>query len=133
MIIKMIQSDGSVRLFDRVLSPALHSGHHIQYPFPPTYLSKEPEKLHKWIEERVARPSKNHTRDLVLGVSAEELPISRKVYFSGSFEDYAENEEPNRFGYKLLGFLRDKEEIWIYSEHPIYICNDEGKTIDVVK
>lgn len=144
MIVKMRQSDGTFRLFDEVKG-LQYTAPNTYLPAPAKHLKEDYAKLESWIEKIVAggmktgfpddmekdpdAPVMPEKHNLVMGVRQCDLAEDRKIYFTGEFGDL----QASKHCFKFVVFMREDVEVWIYTDEPVYICNDYGKTIEVIR
>lgn len=144
MIVKMQQSDGTFRLFDEV-QQLIYTKPNTYLMCPPMPCKASPQKLERFIEGLISSATSNVQTGVpkemdidedaiplperhiqVLGVQQNDLPSGRKIYFNGEIGE-------DKYCFKYACFIQHDEEMWIYTDAPIYICNDSGKTIEVIK
>lgn len=148
MILKVELTDQSVRLFDDVeklkftnsgtyaVSPSLHD---IDY---------DTEKLVEFIKLQFSLGSREilrqdrHTgessgaclrpnydnkpnHDCTLEIWSQE--VAAYLMFVGSCS------EAEKFSFKKVSFVHKTKEYYLYTDRPVYVCNDAGKTIEVIK
>lgn len=137
MIVKALTTDGDFILWDNVKSGIRFTYKDKFYAEPPLTVTEDddPSQLEKWIENTVSgkeksgipKPENPCYLNASLGLRAEDMPERRRIFFFGKITG------SERFCYKLITFIRDNVEYWLYTENPVYICSDEGKTIETIK
>lgn len=145
MIVKMQQSDGTFRLFDEV-QQLIYTKPNTFLMCPPLTCKENPRKLENFIENLISSattnvkvgvptelaanedlPSPEPERHIkVLSVHQDDLPNDRKIYFNGEIG-------VEKYCFKYACFVQHGVERWIYTDSPIYVCSDAGKTIEVIK
>ena len=132
MLVKMTQKDGSFIMFDEVKRIQI-SDPNTFYPSPPVSCFHY-EELEKFLSKTINPDTQLNSEDyrdvkidVAIGVADEEVPEKRKILFSGVI---SENE---RMCFRIVKFVHDDTNYILYTQHPVYICSDAGKTIEVVR
>lgn len=147
MIVKARTARGSFVMYDDVQGIEFTEPNKF-YARPPEYCCPDSDtdsgksgrrNLEEFIENLVANyepisndhrdeiKKKSHTISIDLTDDGILTHCGRKIIFIGSVGNV------EQFCFKLTTFMRKQKEYWIFSEYPVYICDDNGKTIEVVK
>ena len=160
MLIKIQHKDGSFLLKDHIRG-VRYSANSTYFPQPP--LMNNYAELEKFIESTISKPQKTEVGVIedcsIVGVRQEDLGEDRKIICIGDihYRSVSDNVDATfnppsileaikatkelkiatgpkeEFCYKLISFMQGKTEYIIYTNEPVYICSDEGRTIEIVR
>lgn len=132
MIVKVEMADHRFQMFDNIKSVAFTKPN-TYCPTPPEECFKSDKKLESFIQDVLADTEAMEDLDgpkpvnRFLGVMQDDLPGDRKILFAGQMTD------DEKHSFKAMTFMQGNTEVWIYSQFPVYVCDDKGKTVEIVK